>query len=261
MVRFVRGDMTVVWLGMVAAGVLATPLALWMLHNDGNSWSWSAKALLCVAGTGVVHAIYIRLLSRSYERGDISVVYPVARGCGVGLTALIGFFLLDEPSPPLGSLGVLLVVAGVLMLGMPFYQAASKSGFGFAVATGLAISGYTIIDKIGVAVVHPLVFIWLMYLIMAILLIPHFRGRWGIMSGDWPQRRLALVVGPCSLFTYTIILYAYRIGPVSYVAAVRESAVIVGAALGIWFLGERLSLSKGLAIGAIALGLVCIRFM
>ena len=85
------------------------------------------------------------LLARAYERGEISVVYPIARGTGVGVTAIAAVILLDEPLSGIGGLGILLVVLGVLSLGLPRSSGRmTSSGIGLAMATGLAIAIYTV---------------------------------------------------------------------------------------------------------------------
>ena len=260
-VRSVKGDFAVVWLGSASAAALMSPVGLWLLWNDPSAFTPTLTAVLCVIGTGVSHAAYLGLLARAYRCGEISVIYPVARGTGVGVTAIAALFLFDEPLSALGGLGVLLIVSGVLSLGLPLYRGGmSSSGFGLAIATGVSTSTYTLIDKIGVGLIDPILYVWFLYLLMTFLLIPVFRlrGR-GLSERARSHLPHILLVGPGALLTYLIILFAYQLGPVSYIAATREAAVIVGAALGIIFLGERLTVAKGLAICAIAAGLVCIK--
>ena len=260
-VRSVKGDFTVIWLGSTSGAVLISPVGLWLLWNDPQAFAATVATLLCVVGTGISHAAYMGLLARAYERGEISVVYPIARGTGVGVTAIAAVILLDEPLSGIGGLGILLVVLGVLSLGLPRSSGRmTSSGIGLAMATGLTIAIYTVIDKIGVGLVHPIVYVWCLYLSMALLLIPVFRiRRQGL--GEVARRHLPhiLLIGPGALLTYVIVLYAFRLGPVSYIAALREAAVIVGAALGILFLREALTLGKGLAICAITAGIICIK--
>lgn len=113
--RSVQGDFTVIWLGSTSGAVLISPVGLWLLWNDPQVFAATVATLLCVVGTGVSHAAYMGLLARAYERGEISVVYPIARGTGVGVTAIAAVILLDEPLSGIGGLGILLVILGVLM--------------------------------------------------------------------------------------------------------------------------------------------------
>ena len=83
-------------------------------------------------------------------------------------------------------------------------------------------------------------------------------------EGQWRQigrqyRPSILVIGLGSCCTYLLILLAYRLGSLSYIIALREFAVVVGAGLGIVFLNERLTAAKAAAIAAIVAGLICIK--
>ncbi len=81
---------------------------MWLIWNSPDAIRLTPKVAGCVVGTGLVHALYTYLLARAYELGELSVVYPIARGTGVGLTSLLAFFYLDEPISRLGALGVTL---------------------------------------------------------------------------------------------------------------------------------------------------------
>lgn len=257
--RRVSGDFAVMWLGMVSAAVCLTPFALYLALHSGPAVLPSMLGWGCVAATGVIHAIYFILLGRAYEQGEISVVYPVARGSGIGITATLGWSVLGEPVGFLGAGGIALVSAGILTMGWPRQR--SRQGLGLALAVGATIPVYSIVDKVGANQAHPVFYLWTLYVIAAALTAPRAVRRHGpsLRHSYAVLLRPALVVGLGSMGTYLIILFAFRLGPVSYIVAARELSVVVGAALGVLFLGERLTASRAAAIAAIAVGLVALR--
>jgi len=259
--RRVAGNLAVLWLGLTAATLCLTLFALYLTLQVGVAAIPSLAAGACVVATGVLHALYFILLARAYEHGEISLVYPVARGSGIGLTAVLGWALLREPITPVGAAGILLVFAGIVVMGWPGRLRGDRLGMRLALGVGIVIPAYSIVDKIGVSLVHPVLYIWFMFVIFNLLNAPAvLRRHWGQLR-DLGRRHLAhlLVVGFGSMGTYLIILFAFRLGPVSYIVAVREVAVVVGAGLGIVFLHERLTRAKAVAIIAIVIGLVAIK--
>ena len=261
--RRAAGDFVALWLAQCVAALALCIPAGFILWADPSSWPPSAPALGYVAATGLTHAVYFRLLARAYERGEISVVYPIARGSGVGLTAVLAWLILDERIDAVGAGGIGLVLTGILVLGCaPMLRAgAPRHGYATALGVGVSIAAYSLVDKIGANLVQPVVYIWLMFAGSALLLSVYVAGQGaGALLRVAAQRwRFLLVVGPGAAVSYLLILFAYTMGPVSYIVAAREVSVIIGALLGVVFLKEQLSRPKLIAIVAIAAGLVLIR--
>ena len=259
--RKVSGNFVVLWLSAWTGALALTPVVL-VVAFRAASWSWTPVGVACVIATGVIHALYFIALARAYSSGEISVVYPIARGSGIGVTALLAWMLLSEEVSLPGALGIGLVFVGILVMGAPaFRRQGNVEGLRLALTVGLTIPAYSIIDKVGVSLVHPIVYIWFMYLLSALCLWPliHWRHR-GQAMGVWQQHRnYVLVIGLGASLTYLAILFAYQLGPVGYIAALREVAVVIGAVLGIVFLKEEVSLAKLVAVAAIAAGVICIK--
>jgi len=258
--RRASGNFGILWLGICIASVCMTPIALFVARDTGWETIPTPTAWVCVVATGVIHAVYFVLLARAYEGGDISVVYPVARGSGIGVTAVLAGLFLGEEIGLTGGAGIALISVGILAMGWP-RRDGPRPNLIMALAVGATIPAYSVIDKVGVSLVHPVVYVWLMFVQSALLTAPRALRR----HGDQLRRALgsylrpALIVGLGSMTTYLTILFAYRLGPVSYIVAARELSVVVGAGLGVAFLGERLTGTKALAIVAIALGLVALK--
>ena len=256
--RKVSGNLSVMWLGMWGACLFCLPVLLIFpvtMTALRSAWPW-------VAATGLVHALYFLLLSRAYEEGEISLVYPIARGTGVAGTAVAANLLVNESLSVLGIAGVIAVSMGIVLLGFRdlLARATYRSAL-YALLVGGTIIIYSIVDKQGVGRLHPVAYIYAMFLIPAVLLAPYILVRQRQAAADaWQNRKgYIALIGPGSMATYLIVLFAFQMGKVSYVVAVREFSVVIGSALGVMLLGERLTPWKVLGVVFISLGLVLVK--
>lgn len=258
-----RNQICFLWSSQTAAGLLFGPPALWLIAVDG----FPLAALPFVVATGVLHAFYFYALGRSYRSGAFSLVYPVARGLGVALVPLLALALFDERPSPLGALGVGLVVAGIAVLqlttlgwgGVASQLGQVGPGTAWAVLTGLTIACYSLVDKAGVARLHPLPYVTLMGFGAGLLMLPAVRGSGDALRREWVTNwRSILAASTMTLTSYLMILFAFRLSKVSYVVAAREISIVLSAVIGsVWFkegpLGPRLA---GAAV--VAAGVVCV---
>jgi uncharacterized membrane protein len=126
---------------------------------------------------------------------------------------------------------------------------------------GLSITLYSLVDKVGVSKIKPILYIWFMVFGTALLLLPsvfkRYRGR--IAETAKIHGKYIVFIGTVSLGTYLMILFALTMAPVSYIVAVREFAVVIGAILGFVFLKEKITLQKLAAIVLIAAGMILIK--
>lgn len=260
--RTIMGNLVVIWSALLAGCLLLLPGVIGYAIHQGNDVLIPAPAVQYIIATGVIHAVYFALLSRAYEQGEISVVYPIARGSGIGLTALFAWFLLRENISPFGLAGVCLVTAGIVSMGITTRGSRdAERGYRLAVCVGISIAAYSLVDKIGVSKVSPIVYIWLMFFIAALALCPLLvrRYRGSITTIAKSNTGNILIIGGGSIGTYLMILFALQIAPVSYIVAAREFAVVIGALLGIVFLKERITVLKGVATVFIVMGLVLLK--
>jgi drug/metabolite transporter (DMT)-like permease len=255
--RHHSGHLAVLWLGALLAWVASTPFAITFLWQSCGPATATGTA--CVLATGVIHALYFLALSSAYERGEISLVYPVARGSGIALTALGGAWLLDERLSLTGWVGIVAVSIGILLFAVPGWTTRGR-GLRQALAVGATIPAYSLIDKVGSSIVHPVIYIWAMYGITCLVLTVPVYWRFGgdIRHIARQRARGIAVIGLGAMLTYLIILYAYSMGPVGYIVAARESSVLFGALFGVLFLRERLTAWRAVALGAVLVGLVCL---
>lgn len=257
-VRKASGSLAVLWLGMGIAVAVSLPVVIFFpLRSDALEAAWPF-----VVTTGLVHTLYFLMLAKAYEEGEISVVYPLARGTGVAGTALAAWMLIDERLTAFGVTGIVTVLIGIILLGLGDLRMRKRRGsIAYAFIVGATITVYSVVDKQGVSLVHPVHYVFFLFLIPCAILTPYVlrRHRPAVVHAWREMKGYALCAGPGSMATYLLVLFAMRLGKVSYVLAVREFSVVIGAALGVLFLGERFGWHKGVGVGAVVLGLLLVK--
>jgi len=254
-----------IWWFLLVSAVIYLPMLLYFLPESAippGGW-------LCIVASGLIHGAYFWFMGGAYQRGDLSLVYPLARGSGPLFVPMLAVLLLGEEIAPLGGIGILFIIGGIYCVHLcSFSRSAFLEPFRalrggaslWALSTGLAIAFYSLVDKVGVGLVYPPVYIYIMMLITWLTLTPWvlIRERHGLKA-EWRRHKGAIAaVGFLSGFTYLMILFALTISKVSYVAAVREVSIVLSAYLGIVCLGEKHGRQKLLGAILIALGVIAI---
>lgn len=257
--RVTADRVVLVLLYVVGSAVLWVPLAVVVavVTDQRPQWSW----LLVAAVSALLHVVYNLVLVHGYAVGDMNLVYPLARGVGPLVVLVVAVGLLGESPGPAALAGGALVVVGVLVmtLGRRDGDGRRATGAFWGVATGLTIAAYTLWDHHAVAdvAVPPLTYFCLGLLLQAVplgvstatsrvrraQLVPVLRAYW----------REVLAVAVLSPLAYVLVLQALTTAPVSLVAPLRESSIVVGAVLGWWLLGEPRA-ARRLAGAAVVLG-------
>ncbi len=231
--RVPHGGALFVWLGAVWGVVFLLPVALVIVVRDGMPGLWWAA----FGVSGVVHLVYFVLLQRGYRVGDLSVVYPLARGTGPLLSVVAAVWLLHERPgvPALAGAGA--VVVGVFVIG-GLGIGGWAGGVGYGLATGALIATYTLWDAHAVTAlaVPPVILMAGSALVESLLLAPYAFVRRKDVGRLWREHRLpVLAVAVLSPLAYVLVLFAMRLAPVSLVAPARELSIVVGS-LGAWLL-------------------------
>ena len=260
--------------GMSTAALLIVPGALIGWEAIGRP-PIPAEAIALGIASGVLEAAYFVFLAAAYRRGDLSVVYPVARGTAPLLAVAVGILVLGERLGPEGFLGVAALLVGLMMLQRPwryFRRRSAGGGFdaaiGFALLTGVMIASYSAVDRVGTRLVEPWLYaglIWAActFFLWAWVLVSGQVGRWRADPEPFDTRRAA-VGGVITLAAYLLILVAFSVAPLTAVAPLRESAIVLASAWGTLRLGEggdhreaarRITASALVVLGAILLAL------
>jgi len=248
------------WCSVSLATALLLPLGLLRLPGEPAP----ASGLPFVAASVAIHALYFWALGRAYRHGDFSRVYPMARGLGVALVPLVALPLFGEHLSWLGSLGVGLVVLGIVTLGaMPVATTsvarASGAGTFWALVTGLTIAAYSLVDKAGVARLHPMPYIALMGAGLSVVLAPVVLADRPALGREWRRHwRTILVASAMNLTSYLLVLFAFRLSKVGYVVASRELSILFSAFIGSLWLGEGRLAPRLAGASVVLAGVVCV---
>ena len=257
--RVVKGNIAVLWLALLIASAACFPFTL----LRGWSVESLAKAYPYMIATGIINAFYFRLLAWCYEHGEFSIVYPIARGTGVAGATLLAHFLTGEHISAPGAVGIAVVCTGTVLAGFSGFRLGRlrASGGLMALSVGAIISIYSVVDKAGVRFIDPVNFVFAKFFLAAVFLMPYvfLRHRRGLEEAIKSLKRYSLLIGIGSIATYLVILFAFQLEKLSYVVAVREFAVVIGAVLGITLLKEDLTFKKILGISAITAGMILIK--
>jgi drug/metabolite transporter (DMT)-like permease len=241
--------MATVCLFGLASAVLWAPAALADALIEGGL---SLAGAGFIAGSAALHIGYYAALQRAYAHGDLSVVYPLARGTGPILSVAAAIVLIGERPSALALAGGALIVAAVLALAV-----GSTAGMAAAILTGAWTAAYTVWDAHAVNALDqpPVFYAWAYALLLALALTPFAAGAAEIWRA---HRRTVLTVGALNPLAYVLVLFALTRAPISLVAPVRECSVVIGALLGARVLKEGHLTRRILAATAIALGIAAL---
>lgn len=250
------------WMLTGISSVCYAPIALWLYAH--GTWRSSPLAIGVTAASGAIHIAYFLLLLRGYRVGDLSLVYPVARGTGPMLAFGGALLLFSEKLSPFALVGTLLIAGGVLVLtaGAPVADRTRIApGLRYGLLTGVLIATYTLWDgwSVKVAAIPPLLFYWGGELTRVALFTPAAMGQRGEIARLWREQRARVIgIALLSPLSYILVLLAMRTGAVSRIAPAREVGILVGAYLGGRVLGEGQRRRRLVAAGAFAAGVIAL---
>jgi uncharacterized membrane protein len=253
LIKQARDKLAFAWWTMAALTSLGSPLLFFVGQPPPIGWEY-------VVASGLIEAIYFITLTRAYALGDLSQVYPIARGAAPLFTLLWATLFLGEQPSLGGFIGIGLIVSGLYLINLPSLAEWRRplAGLGssptrWALLTGFLISIYSAIDKVGVRYFDPLVYLYLFLTVTCLALgvqwfIP---ARRAVLIGEVRPAEIARTLSAkarpvmrvlagslLGTAAYTLVLMALQLSPVSYVSPVRELSVVIGAWIGTRFMGE-----------------------
>jgi drug/metabolite transporter (DMT)-like permease len=217
-----------------------------------------------IVGTAVLHLAYFVQLQRSYKVGDLSLIYPLARGTGPAIAALVAVFFFGERPTPIALVGILLVIVGIFILtgGLRLLRGFDNPlAIAYGLLTGVFIASYTLWDKRAVSffLISPLIYYYTSIVLRVLLLAPYALTRRKELVDIWrAHHRETIGTGILSPLSYFMILTALVFTPVSYVAPAREVSVLIGTFMGSRFLAEGNARQRLLAAAVILLGVIAL---
>lgn len=233
-----------VWLFSVLSGIIYAPIAIGILVIQKPLIGWTGIVFILVSA--LLHLFYYLVLQKGYSQGDLSLVYPLARGTGPLLSTLAAIVILHERPSILGACGAAFVIFSVFHLTGGFRLFGEKNpqtgwAVRYGILTGVIIAGYTVWDKQAVSrlMIPPVLLDWSFSLGRTLILSPYAIRRWDEVKHQWKiNRRCAIGVAVLNPLSYILILTAMIFTPVSYVAPAREISILFGTLMGAKILAE-----------------------
>ncbi len=239
-------------------GYLAMPLLFFLPLPDPASWPYLGLS-------AVIHFGYYAGVIGAYRHGDLSQVYPIARGSAPALVALGAWILAGEALSAAELLGVFTVSLGIVSLtGLPRQLRGQGDGreakaIGFALLTGATIASYTLADGLGVRESgHALSYILWLFALEAVPLTAFtlWRRRGRVVAAFKPHLKAGVIGSLLSGLAYGIVIWAMSVAPMAHVVALRETSVLIAAIIGTRLLREPFGRKRIAAAAVVAAGAI-----
>jgi drug/metabolite transporter (DMT)-like permease len=234
------GGAAFVWSQTLVGVICLLPFALAGLVLDDGAHV-SLPILFMAIASGCTHTVYFVLLQRAYATGDLSLVYPLARGTGPIFATAGAIALLGERPGPLALAGTAAIATGVVLL-LATRGIARGPALVYAVLTGLLIGIYTIWDGHAVRASHaePVVYLLFTMSTIVVALAPvALRQSTTVRLLFRDYRGIVAAVGVLAPLSYGLVLFATRLAGVAYVAPAREVSILIGTVIGTRYFAER----------------------
>jgi len=250
------GKNTVLTMVLVTASAALWAVVLLPVLPSPSPESWPYIAL-----SAALQIVYFALVARIYRIADMSQTYPIMRGAAPLIVALAGTLFLDEALSSPAWLGVCIICSGILIM-LWSGGLKSREGLILALLNALVISGYTLVDGIGVRLsAAPASYTLWIFLITGASI-----GCWATLT-QWSQTRnylrlnwhLGAVGGLGTLVSYGLALYAMTQAPVAVVAALRETSILFSAVISWLILKEHITVVRCVSVCLIAIGAITLR--
>lgn len=239
----VNGDrLIMIAVMMMSQATVAIMVVLFVAFPTPDAW-------LCIGASTAFHTAYYLFLVNAYRFGDLSHVYPVARGSALLIVAVMSTAIIGETLSRQATLAVALIALGIMSLTLT----RGASGFRepraipFALGTGLFIAGYTVVDGLGGRLAdsaHSYIF-WLnLFDGIPITILALYLRRGQVFAQVRKSWKPGVLAGIISLFAYWIVIWAMTQAPIALVSAVRETSMVFAVLFGVFFLKERLDLAR-----------------
>ncbi len=246
--------------GMVILSIVEVPIGLAVVMLTP---AIDPAAVPWVLAAGCTHFAYKFFLTYAYDRGDLSRVYPIARGAAPMVVALVGAAFLADAVTSREYLAIAVLAAGILLMARGvFTSGEDRKLLPFALGSALATATYTLIDGMGARVSgSPAAYVaWVFvadgtFFTLGMLAL---RG-WGVIPHDRRAWAMGSVASAASYGAYAVSIWAMTLAPIAVVAALRETSILFAVLIGWLVFGEKMGRDKAVAAGVIVAGVMLMR--
>ena len=243
------GDKQVfLWLYSIIALLFFSPLFIYFLVRVGIT---NPVAIAWCAGSGFIHFLYWLFLTRAYQEGDLSHVYPIMRS-SPALVLVVAVLFLGEQVSFQGVAGILLVAVGIYIINMkqisgrellgPVKSMVNDRSTQFAFLTLISVAFYSIVDKMAVDFIHPILFAFFHLFCGMCYYTPYIliTKKADIIRKEWDTGWVRIIMaGVIGITGYSLILIAFTIERVSYIVSLRQLSVVFAVLMGSFWLKEK----------------------
>ena len=262
MVKRAGGGLVFIWLFATLSSLIYAPVSAYIYWVKRPQVG--LEGLTFIAISALLHLIYFLVLQRGYKKGDLSLVYPLARGTGPMLSVFAAILLFGERPGTLAIAGAILVILGVFSLsgGSRLFKSQEATvgwALKYGIFSGVVIASYTLWDKHAVSalLIPPIILDWASSITRMIVISPYALKRWDEVKNQW-QRNKKYVIGVAVFnpLSYILVLTAMIFTPVSYIAPAREMSILFATFLGTRLLAEAHSRERIISACIIILGVI-----
>jgi len=260
----VNGGISFIWLFTLIASIVYLPFFILAIKHF--NFVLNFNNIFFLFGSIVIHLIYFLLLFKGYKVGDLSIVYPVARGSAPMMTVIIAAVLFNEKLSIIAYLGIILIIVGIFLLtgGLNIFKNKNNVlAISYGLLVGIAITSYTLLDKaiVSIVFIFPLILDYFNTIGRLILLSPIAFKNFDKVKYEWiNHKKEAIGVAIFNSLGYIIVLLVLRFTPVSYVAPVREISILFGTLIGVKVLNEHLGIKRIIYAVIITIGVIVIAY-
>lgn len=250
--RFASISITALGMALVAVPVLP-----FVDVPHAAVWPW-------IVASVIIHVGYRLFLIMAYDAGDLAQTYPLARGAAPLMTAVGAIFLVHEVPGPIAILGILLLSGGTLLMSLRGGLLGQLNGraVGYALATSVFISGYTLVDGNGARLASTAssyaAWLFLCDGLCSMVIGFYYRGKklLHVIAREW---KTGLMAGALSAGSYWIAMWAMTRAPIASVAALRETSIVFAMIISVFVIGERMTAWRIAAAACIVAGAIALR--
>lgn len=241
----------------VVQGGFGLIIALTRPMPDPHVWLW-------LLASGVFHSAYKLFLAYAYEQGDLSRVYPIARGTAPMVVLVISALFLADKIADWEYVGIIILGLGIsLMARGVFSSGESRKLLPFALGSAMATAGYSIVDGLGAREAGDAVaYVGWLFALDAVFFTPcclALRGR-SVLQANRKAWIMGSIAAVFSYGAYAIAVWAMTVAPIALVAALRETSILFAVLIGAVAFGEKMNQQKGIAAALIVAGVIVTRF-
>jgi drug/metabolite transporter (DMT)-like permease len=246
--------------GMVILSIAEVPIGLAIVAlrpaMNADAWPW-------VIASGCTHFGYKFFLTTAYEQGDLSRVYPIARGAAPMVVALVGAFTLMDAVSRAQYAGIAVLGAGILLMARGvFRRGEDRALLPFALGSACATATYTMIDGLGARIAgDAAAYVAWVFVADGLIFTTGILAWKGIsvLPRDGRAWRLGVCASAASYGAYAVSIWAMTIAPIAVVASLRETSILFAVLIGWLAFGERMTRDKAIAASTIFAGVLLTR--